>query len=144
MKKSKEMMRLDRDLKDNPELEKKFIEAMKEATGSGTYKNDTEVIIQVAKSFGYEISMAEMERSIAAIEEVDPEEMEQVSGGDSDCDALWTTVGEDEYGHNYWCVTMWHCEMITMHTSTDRDNVYCFHNYLCNNYFLCSNVYHAR
>ena len=138
MKKSAEMMRLDRDLKNDPELAKNFKEAVKEAAQSGTCKNDIEVIALAAKSFGYEISIGEMERSAAAKEELDPEEMKQVAGGDSECDYVWQTDHEDEYGHNNWCMTAWHCQMVTLHTETESKHVRCFSDYLCDDMYNCS------
>ena len=57
MKKSAEMMRLDRDLKNDPELAKKFKEALREAAQYGIYKSEGELITRVAESFGYETSM---------------------------------------------------------------------------------------
>lgn len=45
MRKSEEMLRLDRDLKTDPELEKKLNEAMTEAAKSETCKNENDLII---------------------------------------------------------------------------------------------------
>ena len=83
MKRTEEMIRLDKDLKADPELRKKFREAMLETNKSGTYQNDRELMIEAAKTLGYKISVGELERSIAEKEEVDPQEMEQVAGGES-------------------------------------------------------------
>ena len=50
MKRTEEMIRLDKDLKADPELRKKFREAMLKANKSGTYQNDRELMIEAAKS----------------------------------------------------------------------------------------------
>ena len=85
----------------------------------------------------YGVSTEEVERSIAAVEEMDPEEMEQVAGGESDskCHMVfgWFDGAEDEYGHSVWCYTAWHCETLTLHTSTKSKLVKCFSNYSCHN-----------
>ena len=136
MKKTEEMMRFDRDLKADPELVKKFSEATKEASESGTCKGDIEVIARAANSLGYEISMEEMERSVAEKEEMDPAEM--AGGGKSECDYFWKTDYEDEYGHNKYCVTLWHCENITLHTETNDHGARCFSDYQCSEIYYCS------
>ena len=144
MKRTEEMIRLDKDLKADPELRKKFREAMLEANKSGTYQNDRELIIEAAKTLGYEISVGELERSIAEKEEVDPQEMEQVAGGESGeshCDFFWKQDLEDEYGHGNWCVTLWHCEVVTMHTSSDSKREWCMANYRCSDLYYCWDHY---
>lgn len=138
MKKSEEMMRLDRDLKNDPELAKKFKEAMREAAQTGTCKSEGELITRVAKSFGYGISMGELERTKAAKEELDPQELELAAGGEENCTCMWERSTDDEYGHGAWCVTAWHCEMVTLHTSTESKHAWCFYDY------TCTDLFHAR
>ena len=43
-----------------------------------------------------------------------------------------------EYGHGSWCVTAWHCELVTLHTSTESKHVWCFYDY------KCTDLFHAR
>ncbi len=144
MKKSEEMMRLDRDFKADSELEKKFNEAMTEAAQSGTCENESELIVRAAKSLGYEISAGELERSKAAKEELDPEEMKLAAGGEEGCWRLWDTKYEDEYGHSDWCLTVWHCETVTMHTSTESKHVSCWSNYACSSNEICWSYFYAE
>ena len=137
MKKSEEMMRLDRDLKADPELAKKFNEAIAEAAKSEACENENELIALVAKSLGYEISAGELERIKAAKEELDPEEMTLAAGGEENCECLWKTKKEDEYGHANKCLTAWHCEIVTLHTETKSTDVWCFSKYRCSDVEIC-------
>ena len=137
------MLRLDRDLKTDPELEKKLNEAMTEAAKSETCKNENDLIIWAARHLGYEISAGELERLKAVREEMDPEEMKLVSGAEEDCWRLWETGYEDEYGHGDWCVTAWHCEMVTLHTSMKSKYVACWSNFRCSSSEVCWSYFYG-
>ena len=136
MKKSAEMLRLEKDLAADRELQRKMDEAVKEAAGSGTCACDGEVFSEAARALGYDIPPSELERMHAEIETLDLEEMEQVSGGEDDddyayCEAIDMVPYEDEYGHDSFCLAAWHCATVILHTGTESHKVMCWSNYLC-------------
>ena len=130
MKKSEELLRFENDLKADSELEKKLHDGLEEAVKTGAGKSKDELLSEAARSLGYEISAGELERARAGAEELDLDELEQIAGGGY-CALLWTTEAQDEHGHNIWCYTLWHCEVVTMHTETNSKSVCCWSDYRC-------------
>ena len=146
MKKTEEMLRLERDMNRDPELLEKLDAEIRRIVEAKEAESDGEAIAKAAAALGYAITAEELERSAAEMEAVDDDELESVAGGlepydksraDEDCwyDYTCPTVGrtehgEDEYGHNAWCWTGWHCTMATLHTQTEK-KVTCFADYLC-------------
>ena len=134
MKKSEEILRLEKDLAQNKELSEQFKIAMEEAGKSGECKCDGEVMVRAAASLGYEISLAEIERMAAESEKLELGEMEKIAGGncDKDWDCNFDYQGcHDEHGLHHICVVTWHCLTAFMHTeSEDHQNV-CFSDYSC-------------
>ena len=132
VQKSTEMQRFEKDLAADGELRKKLDEAAKKAVDSGECTCDGDVLIRAANSLGYEISLGEVERMQAGMEELDPEELEKVSGGsDSACFPMVIATEEDEHGHDSMCLTAWHCLAATLHTETESKRVNCWSDYLC-------------
>ena len=70
MTKAEEIIRLENDIMADEKLKEKLDSAVKEAINSGKCTNDADALVRAAKSLGYEISMAEMERHFAEKEEV--------------------------------------------------------------------------
>lgn len=138
MKKTESLRKFEEALVSDPELRNKLDLAVKEAMESGDCKTDGEALSKAAASLGYEISFAELERMEAENEELDLDELEQVSGGESYCSFFWHTAMEDEYGHNAWCLTLWHCDMVSMHTETESKNVHCWENFQCSSSTYCN------
>ena len=153
MKKSEEMLRLERDMNGSQEFREKLEAEMKRIAGAGEAKSDGEVIAKAAAALGYAVTAEELERSAAELEAVDDEELSKVAGGmhptidvpidewcmsDYDCFSSWHTNREDEEGHNEWCLTGWHCTVATLRSDTESKEVACFSNY------LCAVVYHHR
>ena len=134
MKKSEEMLRLEKDLAQKKELAEQFKIAMEETGKSGECKSDGEVMVRAAASLGYDISLAEIERLAAESEKLDLGEMEKVAGGN--CDKDWTCTFEyhechDEYGHNNMCVAAWHCLTAFLHTESEDHQNLCWSDYGC-------------
>ena len=72
------------------------------------------------------------------MQELDQDEMEAVNGGaenKSECSIAWDVAAQDEKGHNNWCLTLWHCGLITCHTETNSQKVYCYSDYKCHSYY---------
>ena len=71
------------------------------------------------------ITADDLERNFAEKESLDPNELASVAGG-------MDSWGEDEYGHDAWCVTLWHCHYVTLHTSNETNRqVACWSNHRC-------------
>ncbi len=124
---SDEMKRFDSDMNNKEELITRFEEICeklsKEMKGCGA--SETELMAKAANELGYQITVEDLERNIADRETLDPEELAIVSGG-ADFD------GEDEKGHDAWCVTLWHCHTVTLHTEHENNRkVACWSNHRC-------------
>ena len=148
MEKAEELKRFEHDLKESADLRAKLEKEIRRVFEAKEATSDGEAIAKAAAELGYTITREEMERAAADLEAVDDDELESVAGGadiepydksraDEDCwyDYTCPTVGrtehgEDEYGHNAWCWTGWHCTMATLHTQTEK-KVTCFADYLC-------------
>ena len=125
---SEEMKRFDSDMNSKEELVARYWEICdrlsKEMKGSGA--SETELMAKAANELGYQITAEDLERSIADHETLDPEELAVVTGG------IEGITGEDEYGHDGWCVTLWHCHAITLHTEHENNRmVACWSNHRC-------------
>ena len=125
---SEEMKRFDSDMNSKEELVARYWEICdrlsKEMKESGA--SETELMAKAANELGYQITAEDLERSIADHETLDSEELAVVSGG------VEEVAGEDEYGHDGWCVTLWHCHTITLHTEHENNrNVACWSNHRC-------------
>lgn len=138
MKKTEELLRFETDLTNDAELAKKFDQAAKDAIDSNECKCDGEVLSKAAKSLGYDISPADFERASAEIENLDPEELQQASGGAADwcltnymCAVFYHQINEDEKGHNTFCLAVWHCFTAMLHTETESNEVSCMKDYRC-------------
>ena len=122
MSKSEEILRLERDMYEQPELREKLEAECKRIAEAGEAKSDGEVMVRAAAVLGYTITLEELERSAADRQELDPDELEDAAGGER---------RKDEYGHEVWCLTAWHCHAVTLHTETTDKTVACWTDYRC-------------
>ena len=124
MSKSEEMLRMERDLNEQPELAKKLGAEYKRIYEAGEAQGDGEIMVQAAAALGYTITLEELERAAAEMHELDPAEMDAVAGG-------FGYTKEDEKGHEVFCWTGWHCYTVTMHTEANLKNEHCWSDYTC-------------
>ena len=135
-----ELKRFENDLKANKELRKKLDEAVKRIAAEGLAQSDGEVMAAAAKELGYDVSVAALEQAKAEAETLDPEELAAVAGGvehkqlcssDYGCAGIVNDAYTDEYDHDSWCVTAWHCYAATLHTDAQDKDVSCWQDYKC-------------
>ena len=146
IKKSDELKKFEEALSTDENLRKNYEAALKKIADEGTAKTDGEVMVKAANDLGFEISIEEMERLFAEMQELDEQELGEVAGGgcgypsnvniekDScPCDSTIQMAGhsEDESGHDGFCAMTWHCLGAFLHTDTDSKNVTCWKDYLC-------------
>ena len=142
MKKSEEILRMERDMNENPGLMEKLKAEVRRIAEAGEAECDGEALLKAAAALGYAVTTEDLDRAAAEMESVDDRELENVAGGqrafekdlctkDYECYAQWNTVDEDEKGRNAWCLTAWHCSVATLHTETDSKSVACLKNYAC-------------
>ena len=123
MSKSEELLRLERDLNEQPELKEKLNTDCRRIAEAGDAECDGEVLVKAAAALGYTISLEELERLTAAAQELDPDEMNAAAG--------WRISGEDEKGHENWCLTAWHCFTATLHTEAKERFAACWKDWDC-------------
>ena len=135
-----ELKRFENDLRGSEELRKRMDETVKRIVDEGKAANDGEMLVAAAKELGYDISIAALEQAKVEAEELDPEALEAVAGGehtncpDSNnyyCFAIYGSQIEDEYGHDFWCATAWHCYAITLHTESKAEYIACLYDFNC-------------
>ena len=124
MGKSEEMLRMERDMNEQPELREKLEAECKRIAEAGEAQNDGEIMVKAAAALGYTVTLEELERSLAEAEKLDDDELDDVAGGG--------TIGqEDEKGHDAWCMTAWHCFAATLHTEAKTKYIACLKDYNC-------------
>lgn len=128
MKNCTELNRLEEALRNDTELQKKFEETRKRIAESGEAKNDGEVMVKAAAELGFSITIEDLERAKAAAEELNEDALDMVAGGGY---VRVDMCSEDNRGHDNWCLTLWHCDVITLHTETTTHEESCFSNYIC-------------
>lgn len=135
-----ELKRFEGDVKSSTDLQHKLDQAVLRIKEQDQVRSDGELIVQAAKELGYEISIAALEQLKAANEQLDPAELENVSGGVTHygicdenyvCNFIYATEHEDEFGHDTDCMTGWHCATITLHTECEDKSAKCWSNYTC-------------
>jgi hypothetical protein len=127
------------ELKEALAADKDKAEKFKEALASDECEacgSKAEALSLAAAAVGLEISPEEVERAMAEAQELDDEELEKIGGGDATCDkAYWCgelfIPGEDEKGHDNWCVAAWHCFDVFLHTEATKHDEACFADYIC-------------
>ena len=68
-------------LKESKELQEKFEAAKKRIVENKEAANDVEMVVKAAAEVGFTLTVAETERSIVAAQEINDEELANVSGG---------------------------------------------------------------
>ena len=126
MRKSEELLRLERDMNEQPELREKLDAEIKCITDAGEASCDGEAMVKAAAALGYPITLEELERTTADLEKLDDDELE-ASGGN----AFTRKKKEDEYGHTEGCVVTWHCYAAFLHTETKSTDVACWKDHRC-------------
>ncbi len=144
MKKTDEMLRMERDMNENPGLMEKLETEFMRIVDAKEAESDGEALLKAAAALGYTITLDEQDRAAAELEAVDDEELEKVAGGieeydktqewcvyDYKCVAAWNSSHQDEKGHDNWCVTGWHCYVATLHSEAESEEVSCLKDYRC-------------
>jgi len=121
MSKSEELLRLERDLNEQPELGEKLDAEIKRIAEAKEAQSDGEVMVKAAAALGYTITMGELERATADLEKLDDDELDAAGGFDI----------QDETGHNKWCIKSWYCFTVLQHTDTKSKDVACWSDYTC-------------
>ena len=131
--KTPEMQRLETDMSNSAELRERFQAALERIIAEGKAASDGEVMAQAAAEFGYQITVADLERALAEQEQFSPEELAMVSGGIGD--------KQDSDGHDAWCLTIWNCFTVTLHNLSAKEpenlKVHAFYNSACWSNYRC-------
>ena len=138
MGKSEELQRLERDLKEQPELREKLEAEIKRIAETKEAESDGEAMVKAAAALGYTITLEELERATADLEKLDDDELD-AAGGMNPADESYREQaerrakinGRDEYGNYTYCGGAWHCYAAMMHTETVVRNVRCWTDYRC-------------
>jgi hypothetical protein len=151
MSKSEELLRLERDLDEQPELREKLEAEIKRIAETKEAESDGEAMAKAAATLGYTITLEELERATADLEKLDDDELDAAGGNggivaptsydakrlnqscivDYSCGLSFHHRSETEHGHDRWCPNYWHCYTLKMHTSTERKDVACLADYQC-------------
>ena len=123
MNKSEEMLRLERDMNEQPELREKLEAECRRIAEAGEAQSDGELMVKAATALGYTIPLEELERSVADVQELDLDELNDAAGG--------YHINHDEKGHDTHCWTVWHCYVASMHTESKEKLVACLADYNC-------------
>ena len=134
MEESDSMKALKKALSEDPEVVKKFDEAVSRILEEKKAGSDGELFSMAAKELGFDIPASEFEVSTANEEELDPEELEVVSGGEfcmTVSERNFGSMRDDESGHNSWCLAAWHCYTGMIHTEGGGNSVACYSDFQC-------------
>ncbi len=122
----------------DPEKSKAFEQALRN-TKEDEVGSTAEALKNAAAAAGFELSLAEIERSLAAEMELDDEELASVGGG-----------GEDWLGRDDNCFINWHCNYAFLHNTNDNDQSWdedtsCWsdHNCLMSHHKYCGSNYRS-
>ena len=111
-------------LRESKELQAKFAAAQKRIVENKEASSDGEVLVKAAAEIGFTLSMAELERATAQMQEINDEELKQVSGGFS---------GGDYAPDNYaTCLGAYYCHYVWAHDEDGFKNRACWNDYICN------------
>ena len=98
--------KLEKALKEDKELAAKFETELQRISKEKDAANDGEAFVKAAKAVDFDISMADLEKATAETQELDPEEIETIAGGECavlhDCYATFLHDTPDEEGYNCW------------------------------------------
>ena len=96
MSKSEELLRLERDLNEQPELQEKIDTEIRRIAEAGEAECDGEAMVKAAAALGYTITLEELERAAVDLEKLDDDELDAAGGGDSGgCDWFFFSGNKD-------------------------------------------------
>ncbi|MBR3019074.1 MAG: hypothetical protein IKH57_18685 [Clostridia bacterium] len=149
MGKSEEMLRLERDLDEQPEMREKLEAEIKRIAETKEAECDGEAMVKAAAALGYTITLEELERAAADLEKLDDDELETAGGVSYEtvddrksvnyskgCNKAQKTFiraknSKDEKGRDGCCTYDWHCGMAFKHSNSKSKDTYCWGDYLC-------------
>ncbi len=86
--------------------------ALKKIVEEKSAKSDGEAIQKAAKVLGFDLSREDLERSYAAKQDMDDDELDAVAGGvcvyDHSCFTAWKHDEDDACLYDYYCITVAH------------------------------------
>ena len=124
MSKSETIKAFEAALHESKELQEKFVAAQKRIVENKEASSDSEVLVKAAAELGFTLAMEELERVAAQAEELNDEELKQVSGGFS---------GGDYAPDNYaTCLGAYYCHYVWAHDEDGILNRACWNDYICN------------
>ena len=145
--KSSELLRMERDMSEHPELREELDAEIKRIAGAGEAASDGEALVKAAAALGYTVTVEELERTAADLEKLDDNELDAAAGGkdlnynDVEKDEKYAreTCGhyyradrsKDEHGRDGNCLLSWHCLVTVLHTKTESKDVRCLSDYAC-------------
>lgn len=104
---NEKIKQLEEALKADKALKKNYDAIMDRIRDNKEADSEQEAMVKAASELGFDISIEELERMFASIQDASDEELESVVGG------------KDEHGHSDWCLVTWHCYGAFLHTETD-------------------------
>ncbi len=149
MSKCEEILRMKHDMNEQPELKEKLEAEIKRILEAGEVENDGEVMVKAAAARGYTITLEELERAAADLEELDDDELEAAGGvvyspgfleesvnSSKGCDKVQNAFNrakksKDEKGRGGSCLYDWHCSMAFKHSDSKSKDKQCWSDYLC-------------
>jgi hypothetical protein len=114
--------KFEKDLRENEELRKKYAAEMERIAEAKEAESEAEAVVMAAKALGYEVEISDIEKAIAASQELDAEELENVSGGEC----------------TDWCFADYACFAAFFHSSGPSDG-----KEACWSDFQCMMVYYG-
>ena len=117
MSKSENILAFEAALKESKELQEKYAAAQKRISEAKEASSDGELIVKAAAEIGFTLTVAELERALAQVEELNEEELGNVSGGAATAEALCL--------YDYYCYTAY------MHDNDGKKDRPCWSDYYC-------------
>ena len=106
-------------LQEDKELADQFSKELKHIAEEKSACSDAEAFVRAANTLGFDFTLADVERAQAEIQELDPDELEQATGGTDS-----------------WCVFDFACFTALRHDTPDQPP------YACAKEYICITIYH--
>ena len=113
MGKSDNILKFEEALRDDPEKQKAFEEALEKIAEEKSVESESEAFVKAAKELGFDLTIEEIERSFAEKQEMGDDELDEVAGG------KWCWKDHD-------CMVIYHVEKQCNSSGS------CFNNYIVN------------
>ena len=81
MGKSDNILKFEEALRDDPEKQKAFEEALEKIAEEKSVESESEAFVKAAKELGFDLTIEEIERSFAEKQEMGDDELDEVAGG---------------------------------------------------------------